>query len=375
MRKASSPRRLTSSVLTRRLAGDVSVDIGLSLLILTAVYTAVDLVEIHAWVRTDDGTLFGNYFYKLPTVASMLFPSAAALGIGIRIARLFQSGELRAMESVGISPVTTIRRLLLVPLFALPLIAAVSLFIGPWGIARFETRLQPVIHHSSLDADRVWTRQPFGFLLFAEDGHKAAAFLTSADGGVAAQMVAERGKLEGDMHTVWQRRDNNIPPGGMRTLIEDAPAPPTAPAANNLWGQDLDWFALNRAILTSGEMGLSRCMLQAERALRVATLLACIAVPAGTAVLLLLLGIRRTGRAVFLGICTGAAYWAVCAAAWNGVAAGVLSDSWLTLGAPAFYSLLFVSLLVVWKYHHSVLWRNETYYKIQNGETNSKIEP
>lgn len=316
MCKTSAPNRLKPSILTRCLAADTAGDTAVALLVLLLLYAAVDLVELNAMVGSSSSGLIYTYLFRLPTAAALLLPFAVALGVSLRYARLRQTGEWEAMQSAGISPLTTYKRLLVVSGGAVLLGAALCLFIGPLGTARFEARMRTIATVSSSTCAGGWTKQKFGFVHFDCRGRVDTVIELDETGRAIAR------------HAAWS--------------AEKVVKPPAPPPLNNLWGQSLTYPALERTLSETTQMGLSGDGLRAERALRVAAILACFLVPAAA---LALLFVResvggRTGRAVLVGIVVTVVYWSMCAAVWNGVAAGLRREIWLSVGVPAAFALI-----------------------------------
>lgn len=324
------------------------------LALLLVLYSAVDLVELKSTAKLDALGLLKAYLFKLPATSGLLLPSAAALGAGIRAARLRRTGEWDAMQAVGISPRAVFFRMLFVSFCCIPLALFLSFEAGPRATARFESYMRQFDKSPSKDCEGRWTRQAFGYARFGCDNLPDTIIQTDRPGHAEARYSKidnkNRQGAKQDKWIIWDKDGQRTthPPKAFldpKHLLK----PVAAPLGNMLLGQSLTYIELEKALADARRMGVSEAPLRAERALRAAASLACGVMPAVLLGLLFLLKTSRTGRAVLLGIFVTILYWIFSTAAWNGVAAGLCSELWLAVGVPIGFIFLFGALPLGWK--------------------------
>ncbi len=330
-------RRIEPAILSKYIAVKTAVDTGVATILLVLLYAAADLVEVRAMSGIGIIELLQCYLYKLPSVASLLLPSAAGFGIAYETASLHRSGEWEAMQASGVSNWKTTARLLVVSMFLVPIAWVLSFWIAPLMTARFESHIRR-FEKNPPPCLPSWTRHDRDLVRF-DCNRQVDTVIGNFPEGNGIRRMSQMGAADETNQNipqiaVWDKADGWYSNRGFLEDFSVFPQPVDAPLVNNLPGQSLTFAELNRAVLNTEQMGLSSAPLRAERSLRVAVVLACFIVPLGVLVLLTAFGISRAGPSILLCIAFAVVYWMISAIAWRGAAQGAWSDLWPASGAP-----------------------------------------
>ena len=87
--------------LTRYLALGVLSRTAASLLLLTTVYAAIDIIEVSSRAGTPSDGAYLWYLLKLPSITGQLLPLALVLGVQLSLSALRKRGEWEAILSAG----------------------------------------------------------------------------------------------------------------------------------------------------------------------------------------------------------------------------------------------------------------------------------
>ena len=335
MRQATAIDRIFPTLLARSLAASVLLSTVEVLALLLGLFTVIDFVELRS-LGAPTGILFASYGLKIPSIVVLLLPPAAAVSIALHTAALRRTGEWDAMHSLGISHLSTLLRLLAVPVFFGGLSFALSAWGAPPAAARFEAALRSHEQSSSTTCEGRWTRQSVGYARFDCDGRPDIVIETN-DRGVPVGRFDRVSPSGRD----WEA----FPPSAssieeIRRAMTRFARPVPLPSTNLLAGQSMTLGALAQSIGEAERAGLSAGPLRAERALRIAVAAACVAVPALLLALLLLFPTENAWRSAAAAVLIIAIYWVVAAVVWTSVSVGLCSELTLSIGVPSVFSLL-----------------------------------
>ncbi|MDP5052836.1 MAG: LPS export ABC transporter permease LptF [Congregibacter sp.] len=153
-------------------------------------------------------------FYRLPGFLELLLPLGLFIGILMSYGRLYVESEMVILSACGVGPAKLARFTLAPALLVMCVVAGLSLFVTPQGVARTETLLndpQALQGLQLLAAGRFQSRGDDGTVTYAADidpdlGVLKQVFLYSAkgrdeDAGTASVTVATRGTVVVDETT------------------------------------------------------------------------------------------------------------------------------------------------------------------------------
>ncbi|MDJ0762174.1 MAG: LptF/LptG family permease [Myxococcota bacterium] len=298
--------------------------------VLTAIYAAIDFVEVGSRMDAPMGRLLGLYPTRLPMALIHILPVALSLGVQLTLSSARRSGEWTALRSAGISPLKIAGALMFVPLCSIGLSGALSMHICPWALSKWQAfETQSMI---KLKGQGTWCRKGAFFVKTGEDQDPQLVIKRNRRGlPNTIQWIAPQGSRVGSYvwhhHTGWH---GPMPLAGPATRCT-TPLPTAGAAVSQPFGPvaaSLSESEIAIAIRQFEANGWSAASLRAERALRVALMAACFLVP------LLGLGLsfgEVAGGAKLAGrsLAASLSYWLCLAPAWNGAARGAWS--WLVV--------------------------------------------
>jgi hypothetical protein len=336
-------KRFCPAILSTYLAVKVAVDTVVALGLLILLYSAADLVEVKSMTRMDLFSLFHSYLYRLPSTATLLLPLAAALGVSFEKAALHRSGEWDAMEALGISPVRTTFRLLLVSMCCVFLAVFLSFWLAPVSTSSFESQMRLYDKAKKLLSDG-WISSEIGYIRIAGDGQIQTVIRTNSSGNAVSrwERIERNGIKSNEVApaAVWEATSGWRTGQGFPAMPAIIPKPPARPPVNDLVGQSLTYFELERAVINAERMGISGASLRAERGLRWAIIVACFIIPSGVLGLLISFRICRAGPSILLCMVSTVVFWLLLAVAWNGTVQDMWSAGWPAVGVPVGFCIL-----------------------------------
>jgi hypothetical protein len=341
--KTSEVRRVGPAILTNYLVSKVAVDTVVALSLLILLYSAADLIEVKSISGIGFFEILQSYVHKLPSVATLLLPSAAGLGIAYQVSSLHRTGEWEAMEALGVSPKRTILRLLIISACLVPVVSELSFWLAPLSAARFESQIRRLDKNSIL-CFFIWTRSDTGFVRYSGNGQIDTVIRTTFFSDPVMRWSRTKSckdKSENlSVVSAWDKRDGWHLQHGFPQGVSGLMRPAASPVVNDLPGQTMTYFELNQAIRDAELMGLSGAPFRAERGLRFAVIIACLMISGGVVAMLIAFRIDRAGPSILLCISSTVVFWLLSAIAWNGAAQDLWSDLWTAFGVPLGFCFL-----------------------------------
>ena len=334
MRQTTAIGRPIPTRLAVYLSRAVFIDTAAVLVLLLALFTVIDVVELRS-LGAPTGALLAAYGLKIPSILVFLLPPAATVATAMRTASLRRTGEWDALHSLGISHASTVLRLLSVPAFLGIFSFVLSAWPAPIAAARFEASLQSP-ERSGETCEHRWTRQSVGFVRFDCDNRPDVVIETDDRGYPDARWERRTSSQDAWSAAFASKSADEVPAWSAHRFAHPAPTP----TAHLLAGQSMTLGALARAIDEAETAGVSAGALRAERGLRIAAAAACVVIPAALLALLLLFPSESAWRSAATALLAVAMYWVLTAAVWTAVFVGSCPEITLFLGVPTIFSLL-----------------------------------
>ncbi|MDD5307235.1 MAG: LptF/LptG family permease [Deltaproteobacteria bacterium] len=307
-----------------------------ALVLLVAVYAAVDVVETSQSFGMEATKAFASYPLRLPTAIVQALPLALLVGVLLALASLRKRGEWDALASAGISPARLAPWLLLAPFAGALLSAPLSRELVPRCLERWQAAAGPTTR--AFSEESLWTKAGRALVrcdggpgcregVIIERGDKGLPLVFSTPSGDGARQVWRTGRG-------WR---NEVSRESLRGIADAS----RFPVAGGLFvGAGLPSGRLAAAITAQKAAGRDTAPLEAEQGLRSALALSCLVLPIlGLALGLTARRLEEVGL-IALGLAAAFAYWFVLAATWNGAVLGLWSSEWVGSGVPALFVLL-----------------------------------
>ncbi len=304
------------------------------LLLLTLIYTAVDIVEIRSLSGDAGGP---RYLLKLPSLFGLLMPIALVLGGQLQIAALKKRGEWIAALSSGISPRSLAGSLLLPPAAGGIVAAWLVLYAGPGMLARWDQGTERPPPETG-----EWVRDGNALLKTDADGAPLLVIERDAAGRPTARFDKASPAHHWRASKGWE--ESTAVAGWPRPVIA-LPDRRTGGSPTVLPGATLTLTQLDDEIRLRRRLGHVVTSLEAERALRFALIAACLLLPLATLGLAVPSPESRASRLVAAGLVASLLYWMLAAAAWNAVAMGLLPPRGLSAAVPLLFLALTAAVL------------------------------
>ncbi len=166
-----------------------------------------DILAEMARGKVPPGLLLSQLGLRLVDYAPLILPLALMLGLLLALGRLYRDSEMPVLTSVGVGPRRMLRPLLMLVVPVVLLVAALSLWLGPWGDRTSERMIEHANRSlvvAGLDAGK-FTVLPNGSVIYiggiSADGTRLQrVFVQRQDEGRVDVVTARSGEMffEGD---------------------------------------------------------------------------------------------------------------------------------------------------------------------------------
>jgi lipopolysaccharide export system permease protein len=191
--------------LDRYLLGDFVQSFAATLVVLVVVGTGGVLVDILGNIadgRLPASLMFSQLGLQFVTYLPLILPLALLLGLLLALARLYRDSEMAVLMSIGVGPARLLRPILMLVVPVVALVAASSLWLGPWANRTAEAMVEQAnrsVVIAGLEAGTFTTMSNGGIVYLASvspDGRQMGhVFMQRNQGGRIDVVTAQRGHM------------------------------------------------------------------------------------------------------------------------------------------------------------------------------------